>query len=114
MSPAYAVIRPICSTTLAALHHGKRLARPEPELGIEAQRTVVVGRLDQPDARKIPRCEVVDHRLHEVAANALVLHHRIHRNRTDAGNWRALVGEVAADDPTLILCHHAAKTRIGK
>jgi len=89
------------------LQQRERLARAEPHRGVQAQGSVVIGRLDEADTGEIAGREMVDRRLHQQAAGASVLRIRVDRDRPDPGDWRALVGEIAADNPAAALSDDA-------
>jgi hypothetical protein len=75
------------------------------------------GSLAEPHTGSAPRRCTVDHRLHEPATNALVLHSGIDRYRPDTNHCGTLVQKVAADDfaiafgdyavPSGMVDHHA-------
>src|SRR5271165_5993099 len=72
------------------------------------------GRLAQAHAGNVPRGRAVHRMLHQAAADALVLHGGIHRDRTEADNSGALVEEVAADDSSVPLGHYAVEERMSQ
>src|SRR5262249_53525901 len=92
-----------------ALHRGERLARVKAELRIERERAVVPGDLHQADARKAPFGGAVHHGLHELPPKRAIHHGRINRDRANAGDHRALVQEVAADDLAIQLSDHGVE-----
>ncbi len=96
----------------APLHAGERLARVEPELRVERERAVVEGGLHEPHAREVARRRALEHPAHQAAADAAVLRVGVDRDGADAGDRRALVEHVAADDAAVVLGHDAVESRM--
>src|SRR5438477_4638347 len=74
-----------------------RLARLEAELRIEAERTIVVGGLQESDPGEAAAPATLHRIEHEATADRVVLRGGIDRNRADAGNRTAFIHKVAAD-----------------
>src|SRR5216683_1929580 len=74
----------------------------------------MVGRLDQPDPGETPLRRPLHHRAHQLPPNGLILHRRIDRDRTNAGDRVALIEKVAADDLAVLLRHHGVEARVGE
>jgi len=63
----------------------------------------VIGRLHQPEPGVATLCHALKRRQHQPAADGLVLHSRIDRQRVDGGNRPAFVEKVdAGDSPSAI------------
>src|SRR5438477_9004852 len=90
-----------------------RLARLEAELRIEAKRTIVVGRLQEPDPGDATARATLHHVEHQPAADPLVLRAGIDRDRADAGNRTAFVEKVAADHLAVALGNDRITPRVG-
>ena len=95
-----------------AVHRGKRAANIEAELGVQAERPVVIGNLDQPDARGASFDGPFEHRCHERAAHAVVLRGGIDADRPQPRDGGPLVEEVAAQDVAVALRDHAVDPRM--
>ena len=70
------------------------------------------GGLAQPHTGHATRRSPVDHRLHQSAADALVLHSGLDRYRPDPDDRGSFVEEVAADDLAVALSDHAIEPRM--
>jgi hypothetical protein len=70
--------------------------------------------LYQPHSGEPALARTVQHRFHQEAADALVLHRRVDRDRSDSGNRGSFIQTVAADDPAVQLGDHAEMTGMGK
>ena len=86
-----------------ALHQAERLAHVEAELGVERQRTVVVGGLHQAHAGEPVDARALEHGLHQAPSDRAVLRFRIDGDRADAGDRQGSPEEVAADDAAIEL-----------
>jgi hypothetical protein len=75
---------------------------------------VIEGGLDQPDAREVARSEMIERGLHQAAADPLLLNLGIDGDRPDAGDRRALIGEITTNDPAIAFRHDAVKCRVGE
>ena len=93
------------------LHHRERFTNVEPELRVQAHRTLI-RRLQQPH----PWCALLgasfEHRIHQLQTDSTVLHLGIDGDGADAANHRAFVEEVAADDPTVVLRDDSEEPRM--
>jgi hypothetical protein len=67
-----------------SLHNRHRLSRLEAEPRVKAEGAVMVGRLDESDARNIAGLKVIDCCLHKFATNPSVLRLGINRDRPNA------------------------------
>jgi hypothetical protein len=63
----------------------------------------VIGGLHQPEPGDTALCHALERRQHQPAADGLVLHCRIDRQRIDGGNRPAFVEKEAADDGSVYL-----------
>src|SRR6185312_5856123 len=98
----------------AALHAGERLADVEAEGGVERERAVVEGGLDEPDAGSMLRSGAVEHGLHEEAADAAVLCCGVDGDGADAVDDGALVDAVAAENAVVVFSDDAVEAGGGE
>jgi hypothetical protein len=89
-----------------SLQAGERLAHVEAERGVEGERAIVKGRLDQPYSRDATVAGAIHYGLHKQTANPSVLRCRVNCDGSNAANDGALVEAVAADNPAVNLCHN--------
>src|SRR5829696_2676021 len=87
-----------------AADHGDRFLDVEAEQLIERERAHVERVLLKPDAGR--PFAAFHHRLHQLASDACILALGIDADRTDAPDRIALVEEVGADYPSILLCDH--------
>jgi hypothetical protein len=111
--------RPHCAAEHGALprtplHTGKRLADFETEAGVKRKGAVMKRGLYQPDTGDAALTGPIQNRLHELSAGTSILAFRIDRNRTHAGDDRAFVEAVAADDAASGFRHHAVESGVRK
>jgi hypothetical protein len=88
-----------------SLQDRQRLADDEAELGVQRQRPVVVGGLNEPDARRATVALAPQDRLHQLCADPLVLRARIDGYRADPGDHGAFVHERAAENLPVAFGH---------
>ena len=74
----------------------------------------MVGGLNQPDAGEFALGRAFHYRLHQLPPNGLILHRRVDRYRSDAGNLVTLVEKIAADDFAVQLRNDGIEARIGE
>jgi hypothetical protein len=91
------------------LQTAQRFADIEAEAGIEGEGAIVERSLDETNARCAALESAIHDRLHEFAADAMVLNSRIDGDGADAGDDRALIETVAAHDAAVDLRHDAVK-----
>src|SRR5207248_21852 len=68
------------------LHYDHQVASIKPKLGVERQRAIMKGRLQQPDAWKTPLARPVHNGQHQRAPDTPVLNLWLNRHRPDAGD----------------------------
>src|SRR5262245_51485622 len=95
-----------------ALHHNERLTNIEAKFGIQRHRAAVKRGLYQTYACEILFCRAIHYGLHELASGARVLCRRINSDGTYAGDGRALVEAIAADNPPVLFRHYAVEARM--
>jgi hypothetical protein len=72
----------------------------------------VVAGLQQAYARLLLPRDAIENVVHQTQPEAAVLYGRIDADRSDAGNGRSLVEEIAADDFPLVLGDHRVEARM--
>src|SRR5919202_3997145 len=97
-----------------ALQREHRLADLEAELRVQAERAIVVRSLEQAHARDALLLRTLEHVEHQAPANPQVLDLRVDRDRADTRDHRALVEEVAPDDPTIQLGNHRVEAGVAQ
>ncbi len=98
----------------AALHTRKRLADVKAEGGVERERAVVKGCLNQADSGSTALVGAIDYGRHEFAADSHILHGGIYGDGTDTANRGALVQAIASDNVAGALCYYAIEVPVGK
>ena len=71
-------------------------------------------RLNKPDSREVSFAHPIKYGLHQLAPDAAVLRLRIYGDRPDAGNSRALIQAVTADNSTVGFRKNTVQDRMGK
>src|SRR5215510_2831118 len=66
----------------------------------------MIGRMHESYPQRVPGGDAVEHVLHEVPASCAILHGGSNRTRAEAGNRRAFVEEVAANNAPIQLRHN--------
>src|SRR5450755_3977615 len=94
----------------APLHTGKRFAYIEAKAGIERERAIVKRGLHQANASESPTLCAIQHGMHQLVARTKILRRRIHSDRANSSDDRALVHAIAADDSASALGYNAIKT----
>ena len=89
------------------MHGRERAAHLHAQLGVQAQRPVVVRDLEQPDARGVARVGALEDRVHQHPPDVVVLGGGVHADGPDGRDGPALVEEVGPEDPAVLLRHHA-------
>src|SRR5258706_2088338 len=92
------------------LHASQMFAYLEAESRIKRERAAMIARLHQPDAGKALVIGALHHRFHQPPADAVILHVRVDRDRTDTGDGAALIQKIAAGDLAFDLGHDAVET----
>ena len=85
-----------------SLQAGERFADVEAEGGVEGERAIVEGGLDQTDSGGALLVRAVHRGLHELTTDAEVLYVGVDGDGANASNQGTLIEAVAADDPAVV------------
>jgi hypothetical protein len=96
------------------LHDRHRLTEVEAEYFVQRQGPIVKRRLEETHGQNFAFPAAIQHGLHQLSSDAMILDARVDGDRSHTENSITLIQAIASDDSTILLRDHAPEAGMGK